>query len=127
MSPIKTSPLTHRELAINFPNFTRNQLNHSVLNTFHLSQEMVQCLSIYRACRLNGKQFNALLHDGIITQNEDANTKTDYQIVYSKCTPYQVKRAKEIKLSFRKPNSIWNIPPTVIVMISIDMDGIKES
>lgn len=106
---------------IQAPEFTRNELNYSVLNLFFIPPEMKLALDTYSQIRMNGKQFSKELIEGCLIRNN-----LSYQVIYSSCTPFAARKARELKLSFRKAKSVFNIPPTVIVKIVVDMDGIKE-
>lgn len=97
---------------------TKKQLHSLLVNIFHFPAEYRDCLQNYHLLHWEGAWFSARLIDGSIAADND-----DYLVVYQACTPYQAKRAKQLRLSFRKPHADFGLPSYVIVKVLVDSDG----
>lgn len=95
---------------------TKKQL-HSLLTTiFHFPAEYRTCLSRYQLLHWEGKYFEARLDDGII-RVKDSEELIEYNVFYQDCTPYQAKKAHQLRLSFRNPIKEFGLEAYVIVRI----------
>ncbi len=110
---IKTSLATSGELRIKYPGISRNGLSTALLNNFHIIPAYHPALETYKTLWISGDKFKNLNNDGIIKENGK-----EFQIIYQNCNPYEVKKAKEIRLSFRAAKDIFNLSPIVIVRIA---------
>lgn len=126
MEILKQRKLSPAELRTLYPEFTRGQLNTMILNTFHLQGKTLETLTFYRSVRITGREFDRQLHDGSLHNPSSPLDDTKFQVIYQNCNPFAAKRAKELKLSYRKVQSDWNIPATVIVRVAVDLDGVRE-
>jgi hypothetical protein len=91
---------------------TRRQVHSMCINLFHYPEQYKDTLESYFILRWNSQTFTERMNDGIIPVRD-----TEYLVVYQDCTPFAVKRAAEIKLSFRKAKKEYGIPGYVIVKI----------
>ena len=104
------------------PQFTKASLQYAVNNFFYFPSELRMALESYSQIRMNGKQFKGELIEGCMIRNG-----ISYNVIYTDCNMYSAKKARELKLSFRKVLGSFGIEPTVLVKVSVDCDGIRET
>lgn len=96
------------------PTFTKHQLADQMRNYIHIEDKYLEGLTTYRMEHMSGRIFKRELHEGTISHNGIL-----HNIIYHGCTPYNVKRAVEIRCSFRAASSEYQIEPIVLVQIVI--------
>lgn len=111
---MRTSKLTHKEIAARFHGISRNMIQHVMLNIFHPGQDYRECFTYLRIQYMPGSTFISYLRDGRLAYPFRDQT---YAIIYQGCTPYHVKRAHEIVCSYREAIPELNLEPVVIVRI----------
>lgn len=89
-------------------------LLHSIsINLFTLPPEIRDCFCAYYLKYWQGEYFCDQVEDGAIT-----DCSRNYLVIYQHCTPFQVRRAKQVKLSFRAAMPEFDIPAYVIVKLA---------
>lgn len=99
--------------------FTKYQLADQMRNYMHIDDKYLEGLETYRMVHMKGGHFGELIIDGQITHWITADLMNTYNVIYHNCTPYNAKRAVEIRCSFRAADSKYNIEPIVLVEIVI--------
>lgn len=102
---------------------TKKQLASLMINIFHFPHQYRDCLSQYYLLHWAGEHFSNTIEEGTIKLSTDPENATEYLVVYQGCTPYQAKKAKQLRLSFRKPQNDFQLQAYVIVRILVDTDG----
>lgn len=92
--------------------FNKYQLADKMRNAFHISDPYLQGLDVYHITHYTGRDFAKSLNDGLV----DSLNRT-YAVIYHNCTPYNAKRAQEVRLSFRAAKKEFGIDPIVLVQI----------
>lgn len=86
-------------------------LLHSLLvNCFHFPEDYRDTLEEYYILHWSPEYYFQRFSAGTLRHGE-----TDYLVVYNQCTPAQVRKAKQIRLSFRKAWDEVGIPTYVLV------------
>lgn len=93
--------------------FNRYQLAYHMRNSMHVPYQFLSGLSVYHMVHTTGKYFAVNMIDGMLKHNNE----TEYAVIYHNCNPFNVKRAHEIRLSYRASNPDFNIEPVVLVQI----------
>ena len=93
---------------------TKNQVASMMLNFFHFPYQYTDVLATYYLRHWTGQHFYASMQDGAIIGTED-NIK--YLVVYQGCTPFQAKRAHQLRLSFRSAKPEFGLQAYVVVRI----------
>lgn len=91
---------------------SKNRLHSILLNVFHFPAQYYDTLDIYYILHWEGKYLSNRTCDGILSVKG-----INYMIVYDGCTPHQVHKAKELRLSFRKCVDEINLPAYVNIRI----------
>jgi len=91
---------------------TRNQVASMMVNLFHYPANFRDTLEHYYILHWTGKHFDSILEEGAIFH---ADSGFSYLVVYQGCTPYAARRAKQLKLSFRKASVDFGLQAYVIV------------
>lgn len=99
---------------------TKKQMHSLLINIFHFPATHADCLSGYYLKHWQGEYLSSQIAEGSVLDNGE-----EYVVIYQGCTPYQVRRAKEVKLSFRKPKKEFALSSYVIVRVVTDADGQK--
>lgn len=97
---------------------TRNQINSLLINQFHYPEQYRNTLEEYFVRHWEGSHFDKMIKDGTLVQGE-----TSYLVVYQNCSPYVVKNASQVKLSFRKPLGTLGLQAYVLVKLHQDSKG----
>lgn len=93
--------------------FNKYQLADMMRNHFHIHDKYLEGLAIYKVIHMSGIEgFKFMLHDGIVQYGG-----IEYSVIYHKCTPYLAKRAREVRLSFRKAHIDFMLEPIALVEI----------
>jgi hypothetical protein len=103
-----------RRAAYQIYGVTKNQVASMMLNFFHYPYNYLDTLATYYMRHWTGQHFYANMVDGAITGSEDS---IKYLVVYQGCTPYQAKRAQQLRLSFRSAKPEFGLCAYVIVRI----------
>jgi len=91
-----------------------SNLRFMINNLFYMPEDYKDCLHGYYIKSHTTEEFLAEIDDGQVYDEG-----IPYQIVYHKTDPTKLLRRKEytsVKMSFRLPDPIFNILPTVLVM-----------
>lgn len=89
---------------------TKRQVHSLLINLFHYPAEYRDTLQDYFILCWTGEHLFDRLIDGTVSVGS-----TEYLIIYQNCNSYTSKRAKQVRLSFRKPMPEFNLPAYVIV------------
>lgn len=95
---------------------TKYKLADHMRNSIHMPDDMLEHLSVYTLKHLIVPEFKNRLNDGQIYSGLD---KHPYDVIYHCCTPFNAKRAKEVRLSFRAAKPEFDLPAIVLVQIVI--------
>ena len=116
---IRTSPLTVTELLKQFK-VIRPQVKSVVYNQFHIPLDFRLCMKYYRLKYMTGHQFDAYrTADGMLRSGNPSIHET-FNIIYQGCNPVAVRKAAQVRVSFRIAEESFNIEPVVIVRITND-------
>jgi hypothetical protein len=91
---------------------TRNQVASLLINFWHYPDQYRNTLDQYFVRHWEGSHFDKMIKDGTLVQGDNS-----YLVVYQNCTPFAVKNAKQVKLSFRKPLADLGLQAYVLVKI----------
>ena len=123
---IRTSHLPVAELRSKY-RITRAAVRAVMYNQFCIPRDFQICMKYMRVTCMSGRQFASFLTgDGELRNNDPAlaflfsNTIPVFTVIYQGCTPYYVKRAARLSLSWRIAQDDFNIEPVVIVRIIND-------
>lgn len=89
---------------------SKNVVASTLLNEFHIDAKVKHTLEIYYHLQWKSKFFLEQLREGTITRDG-----VTYIVVYHKCTRYDVKMAVDCRLSFRVPQTEYDLPAYVLV------------
>jgi hypothetical protein len=112
-NPIKPIAEAYRKTGV-----SRNTLSYMLINQFHFPEDFKDCLEHYYILHSNGSKFMNRIYEGTVEREGK-----EFLVVYKNCTPFAVKRANEIKLSYRVPLPVFNLPNYVLVSIVEDNEG----
>jgi hypothetical protein len=101
--------------AANAPVFTKYQLADQMRNYMHIDDKYLEGLSVYTIHHISGKEFKSRLLDGQIYSYIDPKP---FNVIYHNCSPYNAKRAVEVRCSFRMAHDN-TLEPIVLVEIVI--------
>jgi len=90
-----------------------SKVRYAIYNIFYLSPKVVSTLDTFYAKEWEASYFMAIMANGTITHQG-----ITYQVIYHKTDPVKLARRAEyvkVLLSFRVPNNLFSIPPTVLV------------
>lgn len=87
-----------------------HSIEHELINTWKLSEELKKRVSKYYLLYWTPVYFDAIWNEGIITREG-----VDYIVVYHACKPADLRKEKQIALSFRRANKEFNLPAYVLV------------
>lgn len=103
--------------------FNKYQLADKMRNCFHISDNFLSGLDVYHMKHERGNFFATMLEDGTLSfASKSKGEYLRYAVIYNGCTPYNAKRATEVRLSFRAAKPEFGIEPIVLVQI-VDMGG----
>lgn len=96
--------------------FNKYALADKMRNHMHIPDNYLQALRVYKIVHDVG---NCLRHvvDGQFKYTIIRDATRMYNVIYHNCTPYNAKRAKEIRLSFRAAQDEFNLEPIVLIEI----------
>ena len=95
---------------------TPSNLRFSIHNIFYFPKQFKSCLEKYYIKEISTIGFLAYMYEGTLSLPND---NIVYEVIYHKTDPTRLLRRQDhttVKLSFRIADSIFNIPPTVLVM-----------
>lgn len=113
---IRTSKFTVAQLRGQF-GVTRGMVRNVMYNQFTVPADYKLCLDYYKLFSVSGIQFMSLLRNGELACTAPSMKGVRFNIIYKDCTPYHVKRAKRVLISYRTALEEFNIEPIVIVRI----------
>lgn len=90
----------------------RSLVAYQCVNFFTYPEAFSDCLDKYYLLYWSPEYFISQMSYGTITHNNEK-----YIVIYKHCTPTQIKTARQVKLSFRKPLDIFNLPGYVLVTV----------
>lgn len=96
--------------------FTKYQLADQMRNYMHIDDKFLEGLKIYNMTHMTGKTFRDRMSDGQLYSGLDS---FPFSVIYHNCTPYNAKRAVEVRCSFRAAKEQYNLEPIVLVEIVI--------
>lgn len=92
------------------------QLGDKMRNSFHIPDEYLGALEVYKVVHMTGKAFTKIMFDGVVNYHSHKNA-INYSVIYNGCTPYLAKHAVEIRLSFREAKPEFGLDPIVLVQV----------
>lgn len=98
--------------------FNKYALADKMRNHFHIPDIYLAALRVYRVLHVDGANLKNVI-DGQLKFTSLRDKERVYNVIYHNCTPYNAKRAKEIRLSFRAAQNEFNLEPIVLVEIVI--------
>lgn len=98
-------------------NVSKSEMHSLLINAFHIPVDIaaVACRQYFtrKWLRLGTSvSFSGVIHEGLINHNG-----LDYLVVYYQCTPYQVRKANALMLSYRQPQPEFNLPAYVLIKL----------
>lgn len=91
------------------------QLGDKMRNNFHIPDEYLGALEVYKVVHMTGSFFSHSLWDGTIAGISDI--ENTYDVIYHLCTPYKAKKAQEIRISFRKAREEFGLPAIALIEV----------
>lgn len=85
-------------------------LHHAMVNTFHLPEQIKKGLEQYYILHWAGRYLKQKLTDGIIEHQG-----YQYIVIFKGITLPSITGTKQIRLSFRRAKSEYNLPAYVLV------------
>lgn len=113
-SSIKTYSTSDAILAYKKYNLSISQVRYMVNNLFYYPTEYKDTLTLYYTECIRTRAFLNSIREGTVK-----DSARNYQIIYHKTDPTKLKRRKEhtvVRLSYRVPDPIFGLIPTVLVM-----------
>lgn len=101
---------------VQFYGCNKYQLADKMRNYMHIEEGYLQALKSYRMCHMHGSVLAHAVVDGTI-KNLQKPSDPMYSVIYHNCNPFNAKRAKEVRLSFRAAMEEFNLEPIVLVEI----------
>lgn len=92
--------------------FLRQLLN----NQFQIPELYHDCLQHYRLSCVTSTEFFSRISDGTLVQ-QVGDTKIYFAVQYYMCSPYHIRKAKRVLLSFRMAKADIGLEPVVLVKI----------
>lgn len=96
--------------------YSRNLIQHSLINEFYLAPEITDILSEYYILHWDTTYTLLKAHEGIIYREGK-----QFIVVYNGCTRYKCKMSKKCVLSFRIPPVEYQLPNYVLIKPSTQM------
>lgn len=88
----------------------RTHVNYMLINYFHYPEQHRDTLKNYCILPCDKNWFFCWMRNGILTYNNK-----EYTIVYHNCGAASLRKSVQIMLSFREPQTEFNLPNYVLV------------
>ena len=94
-----------------------SNLRYAISNHFIFPDSLKDCLTNYFILEWTSNKFLGELHNGTIPAiaNKGDTVPTEFQVIYHKTDPIQLRVCSYVKLSFRIADPVFNLVPTVLV------------
>jgi hypothetical protein len=115
----KVSKYPSQAVLMQFYGCNKYELADKMRNYMHIDDKYLPALAKYRMMHCSGIKFSTTVVDGTISMTDHVNSGL-FNVIYHNCNPFNAKRAKEVRLSFRAAMEEFNLEPIVLVEIVSD-------
>lgn len=92
----------------------KSSLHSACINQFSINTSLQDCFEAYYLKYWRGEYLLDQIEDGAMV-----DSGRTYLVIYQNCTPFQVRKCAQVRLSFRSALPEYEIPAYVIVKLAL--------